>query len=124
MKNSIIENINLGSFKVSLNGRDFEFELLDMSLGDYYGTLKCENVYYFEYQNIFENDEGFACYLCEIYSYNLENSEAVSQLKEKKYMFLNQDQNISIPSTYIQRVVLESGEMLIDLYCEAYSLEL
>lgn len=83
---------------------DFDFELLDMNLGDYYRALKCKNVYYFEYQNAFEDDDGFACYLCEIYSYNLENSEAVSQLKEKKYMFLNQERNISIPSTYIQRV--------------------
>ena len=124
MKNSIIENINLGSFKVSLNGRNFEFELLDMSLGDYYGTLKCENVYYFEYQNIFENDDGFACYLCEIYSFNLEHSVAVSQLKEKNFRFSNQNHEIFIPDYNIQNVVLESGEVFIDLYCEAYRLEL
>jgi len=124
MKNSIIENVNLGSFKVSLNGRDFEFELLDMNLGKYYGTLKCKNVYHFEYQNAFEDDDGLACYLCEIYSFNLENSEAVSQLKAKNFIFLKQNHDLCIPSSNIQRVVLESGEILIDLYCEAYRLEL
>jgi hypothetical protein len=124
MKNSIIENINLGSFKVSLNGKDFEFELLDMNFGKHYGTLKCKNVYYFEYQNTFEDDDGFACYLCEIYSFNLENSVAVSQLKEKNFRFLNQNNEICIPGSNVQNVVLESGEVFIDLYCEAYSLEL
>ena len=69
MKNSIIENINLGSFKVSLDGRNIEFELLDMDRGEYYGSLKCKNVYYFEYQNTFEDGYGFACYICEIYSF-------------------------------------------------------
>ena len=124
MYNSIIENINLGSFQVSLNGKDFEFELLDMNMGDHYGTLKCKNIYHFEYQNSLDDEDELPTYLCEIYSYNLENSQAISQLKEKKFMFHNADGDLRLPNSNIQRIILESGEILIDLYCESYKLEL
>lgn len=116
---NILKDINLDEIKFSPDGRDISINFLNMSDGSLENILECKSVYYFKFQNCFEVDDGFACYVGEVNYELIKNSELSDWLAKIQYGFYNNDRTPLIPTkTDLYSVHIEGGEIIIELVCE------
>ena len=123
-KIDLIKDINISSVTFSIDGKDIIFEFLDMFNGKLAFSLKCKQVYVFNYCNNFDDDEGFACYVGEISVVKLSKNNIENQLINLGYNFIDLDGRTVIPeSNDFCSINIIGGELLISVICIEYELK-
>ncbi|WP_139281595.1 hypothetical protein [Vibrio aerogenes] len=115
---NLLSNVNLDGINFHPDGRTIELEFIDMDEGDSVGTIKCTQVFICHYQNTFEYDDGFACYVGEVECHEIISEDIVSLLEKHNYGFTGNSGGIYKPvEDSLFKLHLESGEILLDVIC-------
>ncbi len=117
----LFEDVNLDELKISPDGKDIFLKFIDMNAGFPVGVIKCSSVYSLNYQNIFDLDDGFSCYIGEVVCQRIEQNEFSSILKKISFSFSLNDQSFYMPKRKELFVLhAEGGEVVIDIVCASF----
>lgn len=118
-------DVNLDQVIISQDGKSVEMKFCDMSVGKDIGSIKCSHVFIFKYQNTFEDDDGFACYIGEVVCEKLIEKRALEVLSRLGYGFYGSDSALYKPSVdSLFHLQLVGGEVMLDIVCGAVDLSL
>ena len=121
---NLLENMALDGIKFSPDGKNLTCDFINTYDGEKVASLLCRNTFYFEYQNGFEEYDGFAAFIHEVCSEELSKKQTISRLKERKYSFVeSQGGDISLPNQEYYHIYFQSNEVIIDIFCDTYLLE-
>lgn len=116
----LLSDINLDEVIFSPNGKDLTFKFVNMTDGALINIIKCKSIFIFTYNNTFEDDDGFACYVGEVTCERISHSNLKKWLTEKRFSFYDVDKSIYVPTTRdLFNLHIEGGQIVIDLACEA-----
>lgn len=117
---NILEDVSLDSMVFSADGKDVVFEFLELYQGNTIGVIKCLSVCSLDYQNIFDNDDGFACYIGEVYCTQVKRADTETFLNSINFGFTAPDGHVYRPdSENLWLLHIEGGEAVIKIVCKA-----
>ena len=123
-KINLISDANISSIKFSVDGKNIDFEFLDMAIGKPIFLLKCKQVYIFNYYNNFDEDEGLACYVGEVSVEQFEKDSVEEQFVKSGYNFIDLSSRICIPKVNsFSGINIVGGELSINVICAEYELQ-
>ncbi|WP_449252216.1 hypothetical protein [Chitinimonas lacunae] len=102
------KDVNLDKLVVSPDGRSVQVVLSDMTQGMPLAILECSDCFLLNFQNIFSDEDGFACYIGEVKCDFVEGDAVSDLLVSQHFMF----------STSIGHPVLPLGESMIWVHLE------
>jgi len=115
----MLEDVSLDSMAFSANGKDVVLEFLDLYQGNSIGVIRCLSVCSFDYKNIFDNDDGFACYIEKVSCTRIEKANTESFLNGINFGFTASDGHVYRPgSENLWLLHVEGGEALIKIVCK------
>jgi hypothetical protein len=86
----LFKDVNLDLLTISTDGRTVNIRLADMVRGECIEELECSGCFYLEMQNVFADDDGFACYVSEVRCDVVEGAALEQLLARQRYSFRNQ----------------------------------
>ena len=120
----LLEDVNLSEIQITSDGKNINFNFLDMYEGKPIASMTCKNVMHFIYSNTFDdNDYGFACYAGEVTLQSFTSHEdIVHTLGSMKYRFKKCDMYGNAlgfePMEELHLVGIEGGEVSIAVLCK------
>jgi hypothetical protein len=115
----LFSDVNIDEVTFSPDGKKVTLSFVDMHEGEPIGIIQCLSVLLFNYQNIFDDGEGFAAYVGEVTCSRIESKNISSFLSNMNFKFSGADGNVYTPN--IQNLFalhVEGGEVILDIVCE------
>ena len=113
------KDLNLDLVKFSSDGRAITMRFVDMRSGSFVGELRCSDCFHFRMQNMFGEDDGFACYVAEVRSELVEGEVLEKLLLSNKYPFRNElgaPVRSDLPCYWLQ---VEGGDVIVEVVCRS-----
>lgn len=110
---NLLSDINLNEITFGKDGKSVRLSFIDMYEGGSLGELQCSSVYFFEYQNCFEDDDSLAAYVGEVSYRAIDSSEASDYLKKTGYAFSCDE----LCTSKLFIISIEGGEVSLRVIC-------
>jgi len=114
---NLLSDVNLDAIHFSTDGKNITLSFLDMYELKPFMDIQCRNSYVFSFQNKFEEDDGFACYIGEVNCEELPRDRLPEWLNSSSGLSsISNEKNLS--GKKLKTLNLYSSEITINILCE------
>ncbi|MGI9278036.1 MAG: hypothetical protein ACR2PX_00140 [Endozoicomonas sp.] len=83
----LFSNVNIDEVIFSSDGKRVTLKFIDMNEGEPAGVIQCSSVLSFNYQNTFDDNDGFAAYVGEVTCLRVDPENISSFLSKMNFKF-------------------------------------